>query len=461
MIHVTCVSTFAFQTPPSLTHIQLHFAHSENRKNSLYEIMEPQRVDADLLVPGRGEPIRNASVVFTTRILWAGSRVNLPSEYSSLKATSYPVILPGLWDAHVHYFGTDVASLDALMSLPQSLAGVRLASDLAATLNAGFTSVRELGGFGIDLAKAVDEGSVPGPKIYSSATILSQTAGHGDLHSHDLHSVKDGMSHGLPVYVCDGVDECLKAVRMQIRRGAKVIKVCATGGGSSIIDDVQQPQFSHPELCAIVEEAARSDRIVAAHCHGKRGIIAALKAGCKTIEHCSCLDDECIQLIREKDAMVISTRYTIDYALQHAQDFSKEAAAKLQIIGQANEDSCALAIKSGLRMALGTDVGVITGPKFNQPHGTNAEEFVYAVRAGMTPLEAIEAGTANAPASLGPQAPRSGQLREGYDADLIALSRNPLEDIHVLTDTGNISHVWKGGKLFKGVDQVTDSRVPQ
>ena len=357
--------------------------------------------------------------------------------------------MPGLWDVHVHYFGITSSSLDNLLLLPQPLAGARLAPDLAATLNAGFTSIRELGGYGIELAKAVDEGSIPGPNIYSSGTLLSQTAGHGDLHSHALRSVEEGAHHGLPVHVCDGVDECVKAVRMQIRRGAAVIKVCATGGGTSLIDDVQQPQFSPAELSAIVDEAACGDRIVAAHCHGKRGITAALEAGCKTIEHGSFLDDECVALMREKDAMLVSTRYAIDFAWKNAHGLGEQAVAKLQIIGEANERSCALAVQSRLRMALGTDLGIINGPDFDHHHGMNAREFVYAVKAGMTPLEAIEAGTANAPASLGPQAPLSGQIKESYDADLIALSENPLNDISALTHPDNVSHVWKGGRLFK------------
>lgn len=407
------------------------------------------RVDAQILIPGRGEPIRNGSVIFTDKILWCGKQSAIPPEYAGLEATACLVVMPGLWDTHVHYFGITSSSLDDLLLLPQSLAGARLTRDLAATLDAGITSVRELGGYGIDLAKAVDEGSIPGPKIYSSATLLSQTAGHGDLHSHPLHAVNDGTRHGLPVHVCDGVDECIKAVRMQIRRGAAVIKVCATGGGTSLIDDVQQPQFSHAELSAIVEEAARCDRIVAAHCHGKRGIMAALEAGCKTIEHGSFLDEECIKLMREKDVILVSTRYAIDFAWKHARDLGKQAAAKLEIIGEANKKSCELAVRAGIRMALGTDLGIINGPNFDHHHGMNAQEFVYAVKAGMTPLEAIEAGTANAPSSLGPQAPLSGQVKEGYDADLIILSENPLDDIGALTKTDNISHVWRGGRLFK------------
>ena len=173
--------------------------------------VDKTRVDAKLLILGRGDPIRNGTVIFTDKILWSGNQDAIPSENSGLGATPCLVVMPGLWDVHVHYFGITSSSLDDLLLLPQPLAGARLAPDLAATLNAGFTSVRELGGYGIELAKAVDEGSIPGPNIYSSATLLSQPAGHGDLHSHSLRSVEEGAYHGLPVQVCDVVDEYVKS----------------------------------------------------------------------------------------------------------------------------------------------------------------------------------------------------------------------------------------------------------
>jgi len=419
-----------------------------------HKAADNRRIDAELLICGRGDPIEEAAIIFTDKILWVGKKDALPIEYAYLEATFVRVLMPGMWDTHVHYFGITSSLLDDMLTVSQPLAGARLARDVAATLNAGVTSVRELGGYGVEIAKAIQEGSIPGPTIYSSVSLLSQTAGHGDLHSHSSETVTHATQHGLPVYVCDGVDQCVKAVRMQIRRGAKVIKICATGGATSLIDDVQQAQFSHAELSAIVEEAGKADRIVAAHCHGKKGIIAALMAGCKTIEHGSFLDEECVSLMLEKDAILVSTRYAIDFAWRHADGLNADVAAKLQIIGEANKRSCDLAVRSGVRMALGTDLGVINGPNLDHCHGMNAEEFIYAVQAGMSPLRAIEAGTANAPATLGPQAPLSGQIKIGYDADLIALSKSPLEDINVLARIDNISHVWKAGNLFKAPNKI-------
>ena len=146
-------------------------------------------------------------------------------------------------------------------------------------MNAGYTSVREVGGYGVELSKAINEGWLPGPNIYSAVSPISQTAGHGDLHTMPLELLHDRINHGLPLHVCDGVDEAIKAVRIQIRRGAKLIKVCATGGVMSRIDSPLAAQFTSAELSAMVEEATRTNMIVAAHCHGTDGIVAALNAG--------------------------------------------------------------------------------------------------------------------------------------------------------------------------------------
>lgn len=248
--------------------------------------MGVHRINADLLIPGRGSPLENGAVVCDgDRMAYAGAQKSVPEEYESVDTTRVPVLMPGLWDCHVHYLGSQHASIDAFYQTPQALAGARSARDVAATLRAGFTSVRELAGYGVELSQAIDEGTLIGPRIYSAVALLSQTAGHGDAHGTPLESFKDACNHGLPLCICDGVDECLKAVRFQIRRGARVIKVCARGGVTSEIDNPQHQQFSDLELKTIVEEAARADRIVAAHCHGKKGIMAALRAGCQTIEH--------------------------------------------------------------------------------------------------------------------------------------------------------------------------------
>ena len=339
--------------------------------------------------------------------------------------------------------------------LPQSLAGARTARDLAATLNAGFTSVRELAGYGVFISKAVNEGWIPGPTIYSSHSIISMTAGHADLHSYPWELVRCKAQEGMPMCVVDGVDECIRAVRQQIRNGAQVIKICATGGVLTLIDYPEQTEFSPAEIRAIVEEAARSDRIVAAHCHGKEGIMNALNAGVKTIEHGSYLDDEAIELMKEKGAMLVATRTVVEFGINHLDQLPDGPRRKMQQISEAHRMAWAKAIKSGVKNALGSDLG-FSMRQVDHQHGMNGREFVLAVKAGMTPLEAIEAGTASAPDTLGPQAPKTGQLKEGYDADFIALSENPIEDIKVLAESSKITHVWKRGVLCKGPDKLVN-----
>ena len=412
------------------------------------------RIDADLLIPGRGTPLKDASCVLDGKLIaYVGLRSDLPEEYASLSITHVPTLLPGLWDAHTHYYGARRLSIDAFYTTPPAIAGARAAHDLTATLNAGFTSVRELGGWGHQIAEAVSEGSVTGPSIYSAVSPISMTAGHGDAHGIPLPALQDAIDHGLPLYLCDGVPECIKAVRQQLRRGASLIKVCASGGCTSQLDDPEHQQFSDAELRAMVEEAARSNRIVAAHCHGKAGIMAALRAGCKTIEHGTYLDMECVRLMREKDAMLIATRTFFEAGLQVRELWSPVSYAKLEAAAATHKAAYKMAVANGVKIALGTDLGL--GGLCASPtekvfsHGSNGKELVYAVEAGMTPLEAIEAATANAAETLGPMAPKSGQLKVGWHADLIAVKAHPLTDIEVLADVDNVSHVWRDGKLYK------------
>lgn len=317
------------------------------------------------------------------------------------------------------------------------------------TLNAGVTSVRELAGYGHVIAKAIDEGQLVGPRIYSAVSLISQTAGHGDVHGTELGVVKGLCGHGVPMSIADGVAECRNAVRENIRNGASVIKVAASGGVLSELDNPDDQQFSDEELAVIVEEAERAGRIVAAHVHGKKGIMAALKAGCRTIEHGTRLNEEAIELMKEKGAMLVATSLIVTEGVKHPELMSPESYIKMKETAEAHEKAYRLAVKSGVKIALGTDLGVIR-PDNPLSHGNDGKELELAVNAGMTPLQAIECATANGPLTLGPRmAPLSGQIKEGYDADLIAISESPLEDIKVLGHAKNVTHVWKAGKLYK------------
>ena len=417
-------------------------------------------IHTSLLIPGIGNPAKDSSVVTGSgKIIYVGLSANLPKKYQKAPSTHVPVLMPGLWDCHVHLIGSDSISYSAFTLTSQATAGARLARSVHDILMSGFTSVRDLGGYAPEIAMVVNEGTIPGPNIYSAGSALSQTAGHGDTFELPIGFVwsRCGVGYGSgngddvacrPLCVADGVDECRKAVRLMIRRGAKVIKVLASGGVLSRDDDPKLQQFSDEELNVIVEEAARMDRIVAAHVHGKPGIMAAIRAGCKTLEHGTYLDEEAVDLMLEKDVMLIATRLIVTEGVKHKDLLGPEQRKKMLETAKYHKKAYGLAIKKGVKCALGTDLGVSV-PGQPLSHGLSGAELLYAVEAGMTPLQAIEAATANGPATLGPMAPLSGQIKEGYDADLIGLEKNPIDDIGLFRDVKNITHVWKGGKLFK------------
>lgn len=414
---------------------------------------------ADLLIPGRGDPIRNAAVVLEEgKIAFVGLRDECPGKYEKAPRVEVPIVMPGLWDCHTHFSGGSSDPSQFLLPFPATL-GARIARSFHDTLMAGFTSVRDVGSYAIEASKAVEEGIILGPNVYGAGAALSQTAGHGDIFELPIGwvwrlsgvGVNAGNDNaGVSAFcLADGVDECRKAVRLQIRRGAKLIKVFASGGVLSRDDDPQLQQFSDEELKVMVDEAGRMNRIVAAHVHGKDGIMAALRAGCRTLEHGSYLDDEAIEIMKEKGVMLVATRTVVEELMKHIDMLGPEQRAKMVQINGIHKAAYAHAVQSGVKCALGTDLGVST-PGKPLAHGTNGGELAYAVEAGMSPLEAIEAATANGPDTLGPMAPRSGQITVRYDADVIALVRNPLDDIGVFREVKNITHVWKGGKLSKG-----------
>ena len=245
--------------------------------------------------------------------------------------------------------------------------------------------------------------------------------------------------------LADGTSECMRAVREQLRRGAAVIKVCASGGVLSEVDHPVHQQFTDAELRTIVEVAGLADRVVAAHCHGKPGIMAALRAGVATIEHGTYLDEEACDAMRETGTILVPTRTIIENILANLDKVPPYAAAKLTAIADIHADMVRMAIERGVTIAMGTDLG-LTGLDLPGAWGTNGTELVHLVALGMTPQQAIEAATATAPRTLGPQAPRSGLLAEGYDADLIAVDGDPLADISLLAEPGHITAVWAAAR---------------
>jgi imidazolonepropionase-like amidohydrolase len=409
-----------------------------------------QRIEADVLVPGRGAPVKDGCVVIDgPAIRYAGPLTQAP-QTPQAEIHRVAAVMPGLWDCHGHFMGIHSPNLAELAVIPPVLAAMRVARDAKTALDAGFTSVREVGGLGVWLATAVAEGSVSGPTVYGAGAVLSPTGGHADLHMYPWQWVCDLADRSGLLRQCDGIPECLRAVRLQLRSGARLIKVCASGGVMSQVDHPIHQQFSDGELRAIVEEAARAERAVAAHCHGKPGIMAALRAGVRTIEHGTYLDEEAADAMRECDAILVPTRLIIEEYLAYgtAAGLPDYAHRKLLEVADTHAAAIALAHERGVRIALGTDIAGSTST--TPAHwGQNGAELGLLVKAGLSPLAAIEAATATAPLTLGPQAPRSGLLHDGYDADVIALVASPADDPSVVAEPANVTHVWKGGVLVK------------
>ena len=407
------------------------------------------RIEAEVLIPGAGEPVEDGVVVTDEAVIsYAGPAAGAP-ETPGAEITAATVVMPGLWDCHGHFQGSRSLDLASLPQEPTALRAARSAVDLANALAAGITSVREVGGLGIYLGRVVAEGLLDGPAIYPAGAIISTTGGHGDLHCYPLSWMEDFARQDGMLRLADGTSECMRAVREQLRRGARVIKVCASGGVLSEVDDPIHQQFTMTELRAIVEVAGLADRVVAAHCHGKPGIMSAIEAGVATIEHGSYLDEEACQAMAESGVILVPTRSIIEDILKNLEKVPPYAAAKLTALAERHADAARMAIESGVAVAMGTDIG-LTGMDLPNSWGTNGSELAYLVALGMTPLQAIAAATAVAPRTLGPQAPRSGQLAEGFDADLITLDADPLADISVLAKPERITGVWRSGRRVKG-----------
>jgi imidazolonepropionase-like amidohydrolase len=237
-------------------------------------------------------------------------------------------------------------------------------------------------------------------------------------------------------------------VREQLRKNARVIKVCASGGVLSEIDHPIHQQLTDAELRAIVEVAGLAERVVAAHCHGKPGIMAALAAGVRTIEHGTYLDDEAAAAMRETGAILVTTR-TIVRDILDSKAAPAYAIEKLAAIADRHAAAVALAREAGVTVAMGTDLA-LSGRDLPVSWGRNGHELPLLAECGFSPLEAIEAATATGPATLGPQAPRSGQLAPGFDADLLTLDADPVADLSVLADPAHITGVWQAGVRVKG-----------
>ncbi|MFD1466810.1 amidohydrolase family protein [Hymenobacter caeli] len=340
-------------------------------------------------------------------------------------------VLPGLIDCHVHLETVPSrASFAERFTLNPADVAYRAEANALTTLRAGFTTVRDCGGSGINTAlrKAVAKGLVPGPRIYSAGTAISSTGGHMDesdgLSDYMIEKLNLGPAEG----VANGPVQCQQAVREQFRRGADLIKIASTGGVLDLSKDASGAQYTEEEIRAIVQTARDLGMAVACHAHGAEGIKRAVRAGVTSIEHGSLMDAEAIQLMVKTRTWYVPTiiagKSVADTARKHPDYFSPVVAAKALSIGPQIQSTFGRAYKAGVRVAFGTDAGVYR-------HGQNAREFGYMTEAGMPPLEAIRSATLNAAALLDESA-NFGALEAGKLADVVALDGDPLKDITAL-----------------------------
>ncbi|MEI8677266.1 amidohydrolase family protein [Pseudoalteromonas sp. Hal040] len=354
------------------------------------------------------------------------------------------MVLPGLIDMHVHVTFERDAKRNPHQWTTEYEADFALRSlkYLQRTVDAGFTSVRDLGSSYqviFPLKRAVERGDIVGPRIFAAGDMITPTGGHGDMHGYRRDITKATEGGGLGV--CDGADDCTRAVRDVIKSGADVIKITATGGVlSNTVAGVNQ-QFTDEELSAIVNTAHHLGRKVTAHAHGTEGIKAALRAGVDSIEHGSFLDKDTVKLFKKQDAYLVPTLLagaTVKEEVLNNPNMPKAIADKVEVVAPKMEASFKLALKNNVKIAFGTDSGV-------SKHGDNAKEFELLVKYGMTPKQAIKSATVEAAKLLG-QSESLGDLSVGKQADIISVNMNVLDNISELSQ---VQFVMKGGKVLK------------
>ena len=355
------------------------------------------------------------------------------AEIISLKGQT---LLPGFMDMHVHLSGNaDDNFLEAQnYSIPRQT--VKAVRNARKTLMAGFTSVRDLGASGysvIATRDGINAGEIIGPRIWAVGNAISITGGHCDdnFSAPEKGSVAKG--------VADGPWAVRAKVRENIKYGANAIKICATGGVFSKGTKVGIQQFSFEELKAAVDEAHMRGLIIAAHAHGTSGIKAAIRAGIDSIEHCSFMDQEAIELAIKHNTYLSCDIYNTEYTLAfgEANGVPEENINKEKQVGSAQRDSFKRATLAGVKMVFGSDAAIY-------PHGDNGKQFSRMVTFGMTPIQAIQAATINS-ANLMKQRDL-GQIKAGFLADIVAVKGNPLVDISILE---NVSFVMKNGEVVK------------
>jgi len=403
-----------------------------------------QQVKRTVVHAGKLLDVKSGDTISDQAIVIEGEKIVSVGPMSAVKLSGgeqrielgNATVLPGLIDAHTHLTFNPQFGYDSLaISIPrEALIGARNAR---VTLEAGFTTVRNVAADGyadVALRDAINAGDVPGPRMLVSGPPLSITGGHcdNDLLPYEYHATADG--------VADGVEQVQHKVREIIKYGADLIKVCATGGVLSKGDDPNASQYTLEEMKAIVADAHRLGRKVAAHAHGAQGVIWASEAGVDSVEHGHLMNDEAVATLKKNGTYLVPTLYLMDWHREHAAQANLPAfvKAKMELVSAVGKQNVKKAMQAGVKIAMGTDAAVY-------PHGLNAHELAVYVGLGMSPLHAIQSATINDADLLG-WSDKVGAIESGKWADIIAVDGDPLRDVTTLQ---HVTFVMKGGEVVK------------
>src|SRR5436189_374702 len=393
--------------------------------------------------------VRNAVVIVQgDKIVDAANNLPIPSGAQVIDLGD-ATLCPGFMDAHTHltadYSGNYNERRLQELDLNVSEQAIRATVFARATVEAGFTTVRDLGSrfvasrefVDVALRNSINKGTIVGPRMLVATKGIGATGGHFD----PTGGFRDFLFGREPDYtdgIANGPDEVRKAVRFEVKNGADVIKAAVSGGVLSLADEVDTPQFTPAEMAALVDESHRLRKKVAVHCHGDQAAREAIEAGVDSIEHGSFMKTETLQLMKTKGTYLVPTLMATEYILSKIDSYPPALQAKARAAGAARSEMFRNAVKMGVKIALGTDAGVF-------PHGDNAKEFALMVGLGMRPIDALRSGTSNDADLLG-IGQAVGTLEKGKRADIVAMPGDPTADI---TATEHISFVMKDGKIIR------------